>query len=74
MDMTASVRQTGGAGGILIIMHGRSRVTIDPRILTITQRVCVLHIMHGRSRMTTDPRGGVLDIMHGRSRMKLALI
>ena len=30
--MRVSMRREGGGGGLLIVMHGRSPMTIDPRI------------------------------------------
>ena len=53
--------------GVLVIMHGRSSMTIEPRIPT----------MPGRAREVARVGGGVLDrrdvldLMHGRSRMTL---
>ena len=37
-------------------MHGRSRMTVDLRILTMPGRSTSGFVMHGRSRMTVDPR------------------
>ena len=61
---------------VIIVMHGRSRIIIDPRIPTI--------IIPGRStsgfhrpggfalhEARSAGRGGVLGIRHGRSRMAI---
>ena len=47
----------GGVGGVLDIVHGLSRMTIDPRIPTRGGGGGgVLIGMHGRSRMGINPR------------------
>ena len=66
LDLREEVSVTTGRGVcVLDILHGRNRVTINPRIPRLPA-AGVLNIMHGLSRMTIEPRvptmpgGGIL--------------
>ena len=48
-------RGRGGGGGLLIVMHGRSRMTVDSRILTMSGR---------RDRVGFSPTGEALHCLH----------